>query len=126
MIKIDEEKTIHLTRGDTVTIVVTAQNDDGSNYEFQKGDTLRLKVMSKKKVEEIVLTKDIVIDSNKESVEIELTSDETRIGDYINKPITYWYEVELNPDNNSTTIIGYDENGPKQFKLYPEGKNGDK
>lgn len=126
MIKIDEEKTIHLTRGDTATIVVTAQNDDGSNYEFQKGDILRLKVMSKKKVEEIVLTKDIIIDSNKESVEIELTSDETRIGDYINKPITYWYEVELNPDNNSTTIIGYDENGPKQFKLYPEGKNGDK
>ena len=126
MIKIDEEKTIHLTRGDTATIVVTAQNDDGSNYEFQKGDTLRLKVMSKKKVEEIVLTKDIIIDSNKESVEIELTSDETRIGDYINKPVTYWYEVELNPDNNSTTIIGYDENGPKQFKLYPEGKNGDK
>ena len=126
MIKIDEEKTIHLTRGDTATIVVTAQNDDGSNYEFQKGDTLRLKVMSKKKVEEIVLTKDIIIDSNKESVEIELTSDETRIGDYINKPITYWYEVELNPDNNSTTIIGYDENGPKQFKLYPEGTNGDK
>ena len=126
MIKIDEEKTIHLTRGDTATIVITAQNDDGSNYEFQKGDTLRLKVMSKKKVEEIVLTKDIIIDSNKESVEIELTSDESRIGDYINKPITYWYEVELNPDNNSTTIIGYDENGPKQFKLYPEGKNGDK
>lgn len=126
MIKIDEEKTIHLTRGDSATIVVTAQNDDGSNYEFQKGDTLRLKVMSKKKVEEIVLTKDIIIDFNKESVEIELTSDETRIGDYINKPITYWYEVELNPDNNSTTIIGYDENGPKQFKLYPEGKNGDK
>ena len=126
MIKIDEEKTIHLTRGDSATIVVTAQNDDGSNYEFQKGDTLRLKVMSKKKVEEIVLTKDIIIDSNKESVEIELTSDETRIGDYINKPITYWYEVELNPDNNSTTIIVYDENGPKQFKLYPEGKNGDK
>lgn len=126
MIKIDEEKTIHLTRGDTATIVVTAQNDDGSNYEFQKGDTLRLKVMSKKKVEEIVLTKDIIIDSNKESVEIELTSDETRIGDYINKPVTYWYEVELNPNNNSTTIIGYDDDGPKQFKLYPEGKNGEK
>ena len=126
MIKIDEEKTIHLTRGDSATIVVTSQNYDGSNYEFQKGDTLRLKVMSKKKVEEIVLTKDIIIDSNKESVEIELTSDETRIGDYINKPVTYWYEIELNPNNNSTTIIGYDDDGPKQFKLYPEGKNGEK
>ena len=40
MIKIDEEKTIHLTRGDSATIVVTAQNYDGSNYEFQKGDKL--------------------------------------------------------------------------------------
>jgi len=55
-----------------------------------------------------------------------LSSDETRIGDYINKPVTYWYEIELNPNNNSTTIIGYDDDGPKQFKLYPEGKNGEK
>ena len=46
MIKIDEEKTIHLTRGDTATIVVTAQNDDGSNYEFQKGD--HIKALGKK------------------------------------------------------------------------------
>lgn len=125
MIKIDEKKAIHLTRGDAVTIVITAQNDDGSDYEFQKGDILRLKVMSKKNVEEIVLTKDVVIDSNKKNVDFELTSDETRIGEYINKPIIYWYEIELNPNNNSTTIIGYDEEGAKQFILYPEGKNGE-
>lgn len=125
MIKIDEEKTIHLTRGDTATIVITAQDNSGNDYEFKKSDIIRLKVMTKSDVKTIVLTKDVKIEEDKTSIEFELTSDETRIGDYINKPVTYWYEVELNPDNNSTTIIGYDEDGPKKFKLYPEGKTGD-
>ena len=118
MIKIDEEKTIHLTRGDTATIVITAQNDDGSDYEFQKGDILRLKVMSKKNVEDIVLTKDVLIDLNKKTIDVELSSDETRIGDYINKPVTYWYEIEL---NGNQTILGYDKGGAKELILYPEG-----
>lgn len=33
----------------------------------------------------------------------------------------YWYEVELNPETEAQTIIGYDEDGPKIFRLYPEG-----
>ena len=52
---------------------------------------------------------------------IPITSTDTTIGDYIDKKVTYWYEVEINPDINGYTIIGYDENGPKKFILLPEG-----
>lgn len=126
MIKIDEEKTIHLTRGDKATIIISAQDFSGQDYKFLKNDIIRLKVMSKGNVENIVLVKEVEVESDTTLVNIELMSEETRIGDYINKPVTFWYEVELNPDSNSTTIIGYDDDGPKKFKLYPEGKTGDK
>ena len=123
MLKIDSEKKIHVTRGDSGTIVITAQNNDGSDHEFQIGDVIRLKVMEKNDVTNIVLTKDIVVEENSTSIDMGLNSKETRIGEYINSPVTYWYEVELNPETNSTTIIGYDEDGPKELILYPEGKN---
>lgn len=125
MLKIDDEKTIHVTRGDSGTIVITAQDIENNDYIFQTNDLLRLKVMKKNNVEEIVLIKDVTVASDTTRVDIELTSQDTKIGDYINKPNTYWYEVELNPNDNSTTIIGYDENGPKKFKLYPEGKENE-
>ena len=123
MLKIDSEKKIHVTRGDSGTIVITAQNNDGSDHEFQIGDVIRLKVMEKNDVTNVVLTKDIVVEENSTSIDMGLNSKETRIGEYINSPVTYWYEVELNPETNSTTIIGYDEDGPKELILYPEGKN---
>jgi hypothetical protein len=123
MLKIDNEKRIRITRGDSGTIVFTAQNNDGSDHEFQAGDIVRLKVMEKKDVTDVVLIKDITVGENCYSVDMGLNSNETRIGEYINAPVTYWYEVELNPDTNSTTIIGYDEDGAKEFILYPEGKN---
>ena len=123
MLKIDNEKAIHVTRGDSGTIVITAQNSDGSDYEFITDDIVRLKIMEKKDVTNIVLTKDVKVEEAGTSVDMCLDSDDTRIGEYINAPAKYWYEVELNPYTNSTTIIGYDEDGPKEFILYPEGKH---
>lgn len=123
MLKIDSEKRIHVTRGDSGTIVITAENNDGSVHEFQAGDVIRLKVMEKNDVANVVLTNDVTLEENCTSVDMGLNSEETRIGEYINSPVTYWYEVELNPNTNSTTIIGYDEDGAKELILYPEGKN---
>ena len=57
----------------------------------------------------------------KQRVEIYLTEEDTKIGEVISKPKDYWYEVELNPDEEPQTIIGYDEDGAKIFKLFPEG-----
>jgi hypothetical protein len=44
-----------------------------------------------------------------------------KIGDVISKHKDYWYEVVLNDDTLPQTIIGYDEDGAKLFRLFPEG-----
>lgn len=124
MFKIDNDKTIHLTRGNIASIDVTANNDDGTNYIFQAGDVVRLNVFKNKDCGCIELQKDVTVEAETETVEVNLTGEETRIGELINKPSKYWYEIELNPDTNPQTIIGYDIDGAKLFILYPEG--GDK
>lgn len=124
MFKIDNDKTIHLTRGNIASIDVTANNDDGTNYIFQAGDVVRLNVFKNKDCGCIELQKDVTVEAETETVEVNLTGEDTRIGELINKPSKYWYEIELNPDTNPQTIIGYDIDGAKLFILYPEG--GDK
>lgn len=112
---------ISITRGDIGTVEVSATGPDGEAYSFQQGDVVRFKVMQKKRCDVVVLQKDISVEHESASVDIPLTSQETRIGSIINKPIDYWYEVELNSETEAQTIIGYDEDGPKIFRLYPEG-----
>lgn len=120
MFTINDDLSIYVTRGDRLFFTVTA-SDNGKLYTFQPGDVVRLKVYGKKDAENVVLQKDFPVVSATEKVEIYLTEDETRIGGVISKPTDYWYEVELNPFDNPQTIIGYDEDGAKIFKLFPEG-----
>ena len=110
-----------ITRGDTATVDITAAYSEGESYLFQPNDVVRFKVVERKKCDHVVLQKDISVSSERSTVSVPLTSSETRIGSIINKPIDYWYEVELNPETEAQTIIGYDEDGPKIFRLYPEG-----
>ena len=121
MFKTTKNNSIFLTRGDAINISVTANVGDGEPYTFKSGDVVRLKVFQKNDCDDIKIQKDIVVESDTTNVFISLTKDETKIGDIINKPAIYWYEIELNPDTTSQTIIGYDENGPKIFKIFPEG-----
>ena len=116
-----EDKTIHLTRGDAITIRIGTKNSDGSDYTFKAGDKIRLNVFKKKDCGSVELTKDIVVEQEGTKVDIPLTSKETKIGEIINKPTTYWYEVILDPNGAEQTIIGYDLDGAKEFILYPEG-----
>ena len=120
MFVINEDLSMYITRGDAAVFSVGA-NMGETEYTFQPGDVVRFKVFEKKNCEEVVLKKDIKVTEVTSMVEIALDSDETKIGDVINKPTDYWYEVELNPDTYAQTIIGYDENGAKVFKLFPEG-----
>ena len=122
MFKIDEDKTIHLTRGDIANITVSA-NLDGQPYTFKVGDVVRIKVMKRKDCNVVLLQKDVEVKEETQAVSIFLEKEDTKIGDVINKPTTYWYEVELNPETTPQTIIGYDEDGEKQFVLYPEGSD---
>lgn len=120
-----EGTTIHLTRGDVALIEVKAKSGDGSDYTFQKDDLVRLNVFKYKDCGCVVLTKETKAEIETTNLDISLTSEDTTIEELINKPKTYWYEIVLNPDTNEQTIVGYDENGPKEFILYPEAKEGE-
>jgi hypothetical protein len=124
MFKINnEDNSISMTRGDIAFFGVTLTDKSDNEVLFQAGDLIRITVYEKKDCEKVVLKKDFYINEESEIAEIYLTKDDTRFGDVISKPTDYWYEVELNPDTMPQTIIGYDEDGPILFRLYPEGDN---
>lgn len=122
MIEINEEKTILLTRGDTVSFSVTCDIEN-ELYTFKMGEIITFNVFEKKNCDNVVLSKSVAVAEDTQEVIITLDENETRIGDIINKPVDYWYEIELTDiSGNEQTILGYDEDGAKILKLYPEGK----
>lgn len=124
MFLIEEDGTIHATRGDMVVINVSAEvKKSGAPYTFTAEDKLRIKVFEKKNCNNVVLEKVVTVAEDTQSVDIVLNGSETKFGEIINKPTDYWYEVELNFETEPQTIVGYDDNGPKVFKLYPEGRD---
>lgn len=124
MFQINDDKSIYVTRGDIVTFTVGAKNkDNDESYIFRVNDVVRIKVVEKKGCDVVVLQKDFLVEEETERVTIFLSEEDTRIGEVISKPTDYWYEIELNPNTYPQTIIGYDEDGAKIFKLYPEGKD---
>lgn len=114
MFKVDGT-TIHCTRGDAGNIKFTVNNGE---YKFVKDDVVTLKVYEKGNVDRVVLQKNVKITEVSTSVIIELTTSDTKIGNVINKPAKYWYEISINDEH---TVIGYDDEGTKEFILYPEG-----
>ena len=121
MFKINPDLSIFLTRGDIAVLETGAIDDNKSPYIFKAGDVVRFTVVERGNYEAVVFSKDVIAESETTAVDIQLTSEETRIGEPINKPKDYWYEVELNPDTLPQTLIGHDVSGPKIFRLFPEG-----
>lgn len=114
-----EGNVIKLNRGDTLNINLTIKKEDGTDYSFEEGDKITFSIYNKGKLnEKAVLLKEVQATPGTTSVNIYCTNEETKIGDLINKPIDYWYEIEL---NNEYTILGYDDDGAKLLKLFPEG-----
>lgn len=120
MFILNDDKSIYVTRGDIVVMNVAAEFND-KPYTFNPGDLVRIKVCRKKRCTDVVLEKDFPITDYTQEVQIYLSGEDTKFGDVISKPTDYWYEVELNPLSDPQTIIGYDEDGAKVFKLFPEG-----
>ena len=120
MYTLNEDLSIYATRGDMVAFAVAAENN-GVRYRFAAGDLVRMKIFGRKDCAGVVLQKDFPVEEECEQVAILLTGEDTKIGSVISKAADYWYEIELNPFTNPQTIIGYDENGPKLFRLFPEG-----
>ena len=87
-------------------------------------DVIKFKVSEAKNESNVIIEKTITIETETTEVPIYISANETKLGDYINKPITYWYEVSLEKNNGDVlTIIGYDNKGPKEFVLNPEAAN---
>ena len=88
---------------------------------FASGDVIRFKVFKNKECHCVEIQKDFKAEEGATGVMVSLTSDDTTIGEIINEYVDYWYEIELNPDTNSKTIVGFDSKGAKIFRLFPEG-----
>ena len=130
MVDIDNNKNISINRGDWLPLRLPLKNkNDKSDYIIQEGDIIRFTVYKDKDVNNVILQKDFTPTVGESYVDIDLYSEETKIGELINKTETYCYQVELNPDTAyATTILGVERiNGkdiPKYFYLVPEA--GDK
>jgi hypothetical protein len=119
MFKIDGTK-ILLTRGDKCTITLKLKNEN-EEHILNPNDVISFTVYNKKAFnEKPLISKEIIINESTNNIDICLDSDDTKIGEITNKPIDYWYEIQL---NHEQTIIGYDIDGPKILKLYPEGSD---
>lgn len=124
MFVVNDDLSIYATRGDIVFFSVSAL-DYEYLYKFQPGDIVRMAIYGKKEAEVCVMQKDFPVTEVCEEVFIYLEEEDTKIGDIISKHKDYWYEVVLNPDTAPQTIIGYDEDGPKLFRLFPESEEID-
>lgn len=117
-------KQIQINRGDSIDMTITAKDTSGNDYTFQVNDVIKFKVSEAKNESNVIIEKNITIETETTEVPIYISANETKLGDYINKPITYWYEVSLEKNNGDVlTIIGYDNKGPKEFVLNPEAAN---
>lgn len=120
MFVLNDDNSIYVTRGDGLYFDFYADNG-GKNYKFQPGDVLQISVAVKKDMSSVVLQKRFPVEDYTEKVRIYLTKRDTRIGGVISKPTDYWYQIRLNPDDETPqSIISYDEDGPKLFRLFPE------
>lgn len=122
MFKINDDYSIYVTRGDMCCFNVTTQKN-GKPYTFQVGEVIRFNVCEKKNCDKVVLSKDFPITAVTQNVQIFLDGNDTKFGKVISKPTDYWYEVVLNPFDEPQTIIGYDEEGTRVFRLYPEAND---
>lgn len=117
MFVVNDDLSVYCTRGDYCHIPV--------DHDFKANDVVRFKATKKKDCSTVVIQRDFTISADTKQFVISLTGEDTKIGAIINKPVDYWYEVELNPETNPQTIVAYDEKGAKVFRLFPEGKDVD-
>lgn len=139
MVEIGEDETIKITRGDTTTgafnrlafnyEIYNFETGEKELYEFQLTDKITFVVIEKKGYtkQEVLrkeyTLKDIGYTEPTTTVEIPLTEEDTKKFALTNKAKTYWYDLIL---NDTTTMLGLDENGSKKIIVYPEvGEKGE-
>lgn len=119
MFKVNDDNSIYVTRGDFVLLNIKA-DQDGAPYTFKQGDKIRFTICEKKDVETVIYAQEVPVEEDTEVVTLYIPGEDTKFGEVISKPVDYWYEVELITTLGTRTIIGYDDEGAKIFRLYPE------
>jgi len=117
MIKFDEDgTTLLVTRGDKGSVIVKLKE----GCIFKVGQEVSLVVVKRRGyTEKPVLEKSVIVQEESNIVQIPLSGEDTKIGEYINMPVEYWYNIVVDGDQ---TIFGSDEDGEKIFRLFPEPK----
>lgn len=116
-----EDMSISLTRGDSGVLDVKAKQGDGF-YEFQSGDKVFFRVSEAKDAGNSKLEIEGYVNGEDPTLaQIELTEEQTKsLCEPINKPVEFWYEISLENGGGRQTLIGYDEDGAKILRLFPE------
>ena len=133
MIAIGEDRrTIYLTKGDKTSKffrlafyfpIWNFATQQEEKYTFQLTDKIAFVVKEKKgytKTEVLRIEKTLAEMGEVEPTqypELQLTEEDTKVFDSLNKKKTYWYDIVL---NDTTTILGYDEEGASKLIVYPE------
>lgn len=128
----DDRKTIYLTRGDVTDKyhkiafyypIFNLATGKEENYVFKLTDKIAFVVKEKKgytKTEVLRIEKTIAEMGYTEPTttpEIQLTSEDSKAFDLVDKRKVYWYDIVL---NDNTTILGYDNDGAKELIVFPE------
>lgn len=128
-----EGTTIHLTRGDSTKKdynnlafeypILNLATQEEEKYMFQLDDKITFVAMEKKGyTKEEIFKKEYTLrelghGQPTETMEIPLTEEDTKKFPLSNKAQTYWYDIIL---NDTTTMLGYDDEGAKKLIVYPE------
>ena len=136
MIKIDDDlETLHITRGDTPQAqfnklcfyfpIYNFETEEEENYKFQLNDNISFVVFNKKGYTKDEIFRldykisDLGYTEETETPEIPLTEELMKKFPLSNKRQTYWYNIVL---NDTTTILGSDDEGEKKMIVYPEAE----
>lgn len=90
-------------------------------YIFQPGDKITFNIYNKNGYnKEPLMSKQVKATKITDNIYISLDEKETTFFNPINKPTIFWYDITL---NDYLTVICYNEDGAKEFILYPANGN---
>lgn len=111
---------IYTTRGDDLSLDFKISTELGE-YTFEPGDVVRIGIYRERKMnQDAVLIKEFKIEESTPICHILISGEDMKLGNLINMPKNYWYEIILNDD---LTVVGYSKKSPAILTLLPEGSD---
>lgn len=112
MFKIEEDKTIKISRGLRKTFKIVNKNGN-----FDIGDKFTLTILEKRDYNNVKFQKTYINTRDTNEMHITLEPKDTMFCEVICKEKEYWYEIRY---NDTQILSGFDdEDGEKEFVLYP-------